>query len=171
MSSPRRAIHFTIAKMWVAEKEVIESNCLTASQWGPTEVALRASDCSRRHGLVPMNQHGVRLSWAIQRSFPVPLQTRRHKTEDECRDRSGGTLGAQGSPQTCATYYDEHLPESSIEILGHSVGGITYRHYAHRAPLAFKSVQGDHDHRAADRVLGAAERARGRVSVLPAGVR
>jgi len=29
--------------------------------------------------------------------------------------------------KTCATYYDEHVPESSIEILGHSVGGITYR--------------------------------------------
>jgi hypothetical protein len=27
---------------------------------------------------------------------------------------------------TCATYYDEHIPEASIEILGHSVGGITY---------------------------------------------
>jgi triacylglycerol esterase/lipase EstA (alpha/beta hydrolase family) len=38
--------------------------------------------------------------------------------------------------KTCATYYDEHVPESSVEILGHSVGGITYRHYAHRAPLA-----------------------------------
>ena len=42
--------------------------------------------------------------------------------------------------KTCATYYDEHLPESSIEILGHSVGGITYRHYAHRAPLAFRAI-------------------------------
>ena len=42
--------------------------------------------------------------------------------------------------KTCATYYDEHLPESSIEILGHSVGGITYRHYAHRTPLAFKAI-------------------------------
>lgn len=42
--------------------------------------------------------------------------------------------------KTCATYYDEHVPESSIEILGHSVGGITYRHYAHRAPLAFKAI-------------------------------
>jgi integrase len=42
--------------------------------------------------------------------------------------------------KTCATYYDEHMPESSIEILGHSVGGITYRHYAHRAPLAFKAI-------------------------------
>jgi len=36
--------------------------------------------------------------------------------------------------KTCATYYDEHVPESSVEILGHSVGGITYRHYAHRWP-------------------------------------
>ena len=32
--------------------------------------------------------------------------------------------------KTCATNYDEHVPESSIEILGHLVGGITYRHYA-----------------------------------------
>jgi hypothetical protein len=39
-----------------------------------------------------------------------------------------------------ATHYDEHVPDSSIEILGHSVGGITYRHYAHRAPLAFKAI-------------------------------
>jgi hypothetical protein len=44
--------------------------------------------------------------------------------------------------KTCATYYDEHVPESSIEILGHAVGGITYCHYAHWAPLAFQS---DHD--------------------------
>ena len=42
--------------------------------------------------------------------------------------------------KTCATYYDEHMPESSIEILGHSVGGMTYRHYAHRAPLAFRAI-------------------------------
>ena len=42
--------------------------------------------------------------------------------------------------KTGATYYDAHIPESSIEILGHSVGGITYRHYAHRAPLAFKAI-------------------------------
>jgi hypothetical protein len=42
--------------------------------------------------------------------------------------------------KTCATYYDEHVPESSIEILGHSAGGITYRHYAHRAPLAFRAI-------------------------------
>ena len=42
--------------------------------------------------------------------------------------------------KTCATYHDEHIPESSIEILGHSVGGVTYRHYAHRAPLAFRAI-------------------------------
>ena len=28
----------------------------------------------------------------------------------------------------------------SQEFLGHSVGGITYRHYAHRAALAFKAI-------------------------------
>ena len=42
--------------------------------------------------------------------------------------------------KTAATYYDVHMPESSIEILGHSVGGVTYRHYAHRDPLAFKAI-------------------------------
>ncbi len=42
--------------------------------------------------------------------------------------------------KTAATYYDEHVPESSFEILGHSVGGVTYRHYAHRAPLAFRAI-------------------------------
>lgn len=42
--------------------------------------------------------------------------------------------------KTCATYYDAHVPESSVEILGHSVGGVTYRHYAHRSPLAFKAI-------------------------------
>lgn len=42
--------------------------------------------------------------------------------------------------KTCATYYDEHMPESSVEILGHSARGITYRHYAHRAPLAFRAI-------------------------------
>jgi integrase len=42
--------------------------------------------------------------------------------------------------KTCAAYYDEHVPESSVEILGHSVGSITYRHYAHRAPLAFRAI-------------------------------
>jgi hypothetical protein len=42
--------------------------------------------------------------------------------------------------KTCATYYDEHVPESSVEILGNSAGGITYRHYAHRAPLTFRAI-------------------------------
>ena len=42
--------------------------------------------------------------------------------------------------KTCATYYDEHVPESSIEILGHSVAGVTYRHYAHRAHRAFRAI-------------------------------
>jgi hypothetical protein len=36
--------------------------------------------------------------------------------------------------------YDEHVPESSIEIPGHSVGRLTYRHDAYRAPLAFQAI-------------------------------
>jgi integrase len=46
--------------------------------------------------------------------------------------------------KTCATYHDQNVPELSIEILGHSVGGITDRHYAHRAPLASKSGRALH---------------------------
>lgn len=42
--------------------------------------------------------------------------------------------------KTCATFYDEHIPESSIEILGHSVAGVTYKHYADRAPLAYRAI-------------------------------
>jgi hypothetical protein len=42
--------------------------------------------------------------------------------------------------KTFATYYDEHVSESSIEILGHAVRGIAYHHYAPRAPLAFKVI-------------------------------
>jgi hypothetical protein len=37
------------------------------------------------------------------------------------------------------TYHDEHVPESSVKILGDPVG-ITYLHYAHRAPLAFSNI-------------------------------
>ena len=40
----------------------------------------------------------------------------------------------------CATYHDEHVPESSVEILGHSVGGVTYRHHAHLASRAFRAI-------------------------------
>lgn len=42
--------------------------------------------------------------------------------------------------KTCATYYDQHIPESAVEILGHSIKGITSRHYAHRDPLAFRAI-------------------------------
>ena len=40
----------------------------------------------------------------------------------------------------CATYCDEHVRESSVEIRAHSVGGINHRHYAHRALFAFKMI-------------------------------
>ena len=39
-----------------------------------------------------------------------------------------------------ATDYEEHHPEQSIQILGHSVVGITCRHYADRDPLVFKAI-------------------------------
>lgn len=62
----------------------------------------------------------------------------KHKTDTETGKAAPWEL--KDLRKTCATYYDEHMPESSIEILGHSVGGVTYRHYAHRAPLAFKAI-------------------------------
>ena len=67
---------------------------------------------------------------------------------------------------TCATYYDQHVPESLIEILGHSVESITYRHYAHRAPLAF-----DYDPAAADRAFRPPKGIRWRMPVLPKAIR
>lgn len=70
--------------------------------------------------------------------------------------------------KTCATDYDAHVPESSVEILGHSVGGSTYRHYAHRAPLAFKAIK---TLPPADCVRGTGPRVRRGVPVLPAVVR
>jgi hypothetical protein len=42
--------------------------------------------------------------------------------------------------KTCSTYYDQHVPESSVEIPGHSAGGVTNRRYVHLAPLAFKAI-------------------------------
>ena len=70
--------------------------------------------------------------------------------------------------KTCATYYDAHVPESSVEILGHSVGEITYRRYAHRGPAR---VQGDHDPAAADGVRGTSSGVRRGVPVLPTAIR
>lgn len=35
--------------------------------------------------------------------------------------------------KTGATHYDQHIPESSVEIPGHSAAGGKYRHDAHRA--------------------------------------
>jgi hypothetical protein len=70
--------------------------------------------------------------------------------------------------KTFTTYYGEHVPESSVEILGHSVGGITYRHYAHRAPTG---LPGDHDPAAAKRVLGDPARCGQRAPVLSEAVR
>ena len=62
----------------------------------------------------------------------------RPKTDVETGEEKDWTL--KDLRKTCATYYDQHVPESSIEILGHSLGGVTYRHYADRAPLAFKAI-------------------------------
>ncbi len=68
--------------------------------------------------------------------------------------------------KTCATYYDEQVPESSIKILGHSVGGVTFRRYAHRAPLAFGAIMSPS---AAVRIWSDGQRLRRPMSVLPSG--
>ena len=66
-------------------------------------------------------------------AIPIEQLTRRDIREflDWVHDQAVAEEGAN---------YDEHIPESSIEILGHAVGGITYRHYAHRDPLAFRAI-------------------------------
>jgi integrase len=70
--------------------------------------------------------------------------------------------------KTCATYHDEHVPESSVENLGHSLGSITYRHYAHRAPLAFKAIMTLPQPTAFSALI---IRERRRVPVLPEAIR
>ena len=68
------------------------------------------------------------------------MRSRGHQAEDGVETGEKKPWLLKDLRKTCATYYDEHVPESSIEILGHSVGGVTYRHYAHRAPLAFRAI-------------------------------
>ena len=69
--------------------------------------------------------------------------------------------------KTCATYYDEHIPESSVEILGHSVGGI---HLSPLCPSCSVGVQSDHDPSSTDRIFVACQRFRWRVSLLPKAI-
>ncbi len=56
---------------------------------------------------------------------------------ETCKDESWELKDLR---KTCATCFDALGPESSGEILGPSVGGITTRHYAHRGPLAFHAI-------------------------------
>lgn len=49
-------------------------------------------------------------------------------------------MGTDGRAEDVRDVLRPHVPESSVGILGHSVGGIPYRHYAHRAPLAFREI-------------------------------
>ena len=94
-------------------------------------------------GLYLVIQPNGHRSWAVRYRFKgkprkltlgtvdaVPLAEAHVKAKSALKQAGEGTEGPA----------DEHLPESSVEILGHSVGGITYLHYAHRAPLAFKAI-------------------------------
>lgn len=105
-------------------------SCPAARHNDPGHAPSRPPECDP---CMPFRWHGsasqVRISPAHQGSLA------------DIKNRKNIETGADEAwelkdlPKTCATYYDEHVPESSTEILGHSVGGITYRHYAHRAPL------------------------------------
>jgi hypothetical protein len=75
---------------------------------------------------------------AAERDGPTPLVGIKPRLDVETGREEPWEL--KDLRKTCATYHDEHVPESSVEILGHSIGGITYRHYAHRAPLAFRAI-------------------------------
>ena len=77
------------------------------------------------------------------------------------------SIGGDGGLYQVAS--PEHVPESSIEILGHSVGGITYRHYAHRAPVSLNAIMTLPQPAA---LLGGNQRVRvAGVSVLPKAIR
>ena len=62
--------------------------------------------------------------------------SQRTRSHPECVCRYCRIALAKSFPKVRA----EHVPESSIEILGHSVAGVAYRHYAHRGPLAFRAI-------------------------------
>lgn len=66
--------------------------------------------------------------------------------DGELADREPAQVGDPGA-EACgipggrhAAEHDEHVPESKVEILGHSVGGTAFGHDAHRAPRAFLDV-------------------------------
>jgi hypothetical protein len=91
-------------------------------------------------GAAARTRRGERDEWGW-RQRSRSRRPRQQQLVREFKHRDGLlALGAPRRRKTCATYYDEHVPESSVEILGHSVGGITYRHYAQRAPLAFRAI-------------------------------
>jgi hypothetical protein len=75
-----------------------------------------------------------------QRQFHRPMNRVVHAHLKSIRPEKPQPWVLKDLRKTAATYYDEHMPESSIEILGHSVGGVTYQRYAHRDPLAFKAI-------------------------------
>ena len=73
--------------------------------------------------------------FATQRTIPATLSLAGVKPKQDIETGEDKLWVLKDLRKTAATYYDAHMPESSIEILGHSVGGVTYRHYAHRDPL------------------------------------
>ena len=75
-----------------------------------------------------------------QPAFSTTLRTRWNQAQVGRGNGPGDPVVAQRSPQDMCYVLRRAPPESSIEILGHSVAGVTYRHYAHRAPLAFKAI-------------------------------
>jgi hypothetical protein len=78
---------------------------------------------------------GARPNARFQR--PCELAGARPRTNVETREDE--SWERKDLRKTCATY-DEHVPESSVEILGNSVGGITDSHHTHHAPLAFRAI-------------------------------
>ena len=65
--------------------------------------------------------------------------------------------------KTCATYYDEHVPESSVETSWPFRGR---RHLPSLCPSRSAGVQGDHDNSATFRFFGIGQRIRRRMPLL-----
>ncbi len=74
---------------------------------------------------------------------PSPASSRGTNAETGVRRSPWELEGPCAQDRAQVTYYDEHLPESSVEILGHSVRASRTSTYCPHRPAG---VQGDHDH-------------------------
>lgn len=98
---------------------------------------------------------------------PGFMHTGWHQAENECRNRGGRAVGAQGpSEDVCHV-----LRPAPARVVDRNLGPLGRRHHvpALRPPRP-AGIQSDHDDTATDRVFRADPRARRRVPMLPATI-